>query len=352
MTPEQRDLFALIRRAIRDVGAVYIRMAAEVARVLEPYAQMDRWSMRDRIDILRDLDRVFGRVFGTTRQAALTSDLFLTMLRGTDAAAERPFVRMIDRVQQTVTRRDPSLWQRMRLRLLAGGAQQPDGFGRVMVAFAYWDEDLQRRIVPRSVEQQRIIRAGKLDPNRAWVNGSRYRLSDRVWRTGRLTRRAIDDRLRLAIARGDAPIRVARELERYLNPEWQPVRTGPAGRIVVDTTRKQVYTMHPRGGHGSNPARRLVRTEMMHAHAAATAEAGKITPGAIGLKWVLSARHAKADECDKKAHGGSLDMGLGEYTFDEFPEMPSHPNCLCVSTVVMASRDTVIDDLVAQYGGL
>jgi hypothetical protein len=119
---------------------------------------------------------------------------------------------------------------------------------------------------------------------------------------------------------------------------------------VVDT-RKGVYTMQPRGGHGSNPARRLARTEIVRVHGMATIEATRITPGAKGVQWRLSNRHPKLDICTEHAeYGGSDGLPTGVYTVDELPEYPAHPNEICTLVPVMESREKVIDMLVEEYG--
>ena len=195
---------------------------------------------------------------------------------------------------------------------------------------------------------ERFLRSGRLDPQRRWVDPSGYRLSDRVWRQGRVVRRNIDSEIRAAIRRGDGPLTLASRLEHYLNPELAPVRFYADGRMV-----SQFTTSKPTGaGHGSVYARTLARTELMRIHHVATLEAARKTPGAIGLRWRLSGSHSHSDECDDKAHRSSRGMGRGEYTFDEFPRMPSHPNCICVSVPVMLPRADVVDLIVKQYGGV
>lgn len=335
MTPrlpqEVRDLIALTQAGWGAVDGVVGRFWQDVERILRPYG--DRPLTRaDRRIIMRSLDRVISRVFGLTQRAAMVSELFTTIVRVSSAASERPFVRLLERTRNLIERREPGLWQRIRQR---AAIRPNDPLLRTVAAF---DGPV--------VERQRLLRARGLDPQRKWVNGDNYRLSDRVWKQGRETRRAIDARIVQGIRNGEDALDIARDLERHLNPRMQPTTIRQDGKVV-----RRNQTRYPgRGGWGSAPARTLVRTEIQRAYNQATIEAGKVTPGATGCKWNLSNRHVLVDRCDVHARNHSPGMGRGEYTFEEFPPMPDHPNCLCFSTIATVSRDAMVDDLIKRYG--
>jgi len=343
---ELRDLIVLIRRGIDAVDGVITRFWTRIERILTAYGER-RLTILDRMNIMRQIDALIGRVYGATRQAALMGELFATLVQVIDGASEGPFVRIIDRTRSLVERRQPGFWQRIRGKALI---EPNDPFLRAVAAF---DGPL--------VDRQRFLRSRKLDPNRQWITGDRYRLSDRVWRQGNSVRRAIDDRIVLGIQRGEDALTIARDLERYLNPSQQPMVVRADGQVVRREAGKRLVvgrgstpvnmTRAPgRGGWGSYPARRLVQTEISHAFNAATHEAGKITPGAIGGKWNISAAHVKQDNCDNHARNHSPGMGPGEYAFDAFPRIPDHPFCRCYETIVTVSRDQMIADLIAKYG--
>lgn len=129
-------------------------------------------------------------------------------------------------------------------------------------------------------------RAAAFDPERRWVDGSRRTLSDRVWQGGQGVRRQIDDLLREAI------------------------RTGEDALVT----------------------------------------AGALNPFARGLRWNLSGRHVKGDECDGFA---TRDVGLGSgvYPFDRLPRLPAHSMCLCYWTQeVTEDAGAVVSILRARYG--
>jgi hypothetical protein len=184
-------------------------------------------------------------------------------------------------------------------------------------------------------KSERLQRSYGLDDTRSWVDPNGYRLSDRIWQQRRKVRAKIDQELRRAIAEGQDAATLATALEQYLTPSARPI-LGVAGDLL--------------SGGGSYPARRLARTEISRAHAAATEWAAARNPFAVGTKWNLSAAHPAPDECDVHA-GSDNGLGPGVYRPGDFPTMPAHPNCLCyASTEVEKDTRAVIAALRETYG--
>jgi len=196
---------------------------------------------------------------------------------------------------------------------------------------------------------ERAARAAGFDPARQWVGAGGYRLSDALWQQKRWVRDQIDRVLRQAIATGEDALKVAQKLEQFLDPRFSPVRT-VNGRLVRNQSRGIVTSAPGRSGSGSWPARRLARTEITRAHGLGTIEAATSTPFAKGVKWTLSARHPKPDECDANA---SRDVGLGPgvYPAGDVPRYPSHPQDLCTLSVALEDDVTkVVNALRAEFG--
>lgn len=338
-SPEQMQLWRLTIAAIRDIDALFARVAADIRRIVEAATSI---TAATRSGIMREIDRVLNRAFGLTQRAALTSELFRIMLIHTDKAAAAPFASMFERVEAAVMRRSPSLWGRIRLRLLQGGLGPDDRFARVYGA-------LNGPVAQR----QRILRSGLLDPQRRWVPKERwntstgYRLSDRGWKQGRRVRKNIDTIIREGMVNGDDPLRTARKLEQYLTPEAAPLIYTEDGRII-----RRNMTAAPRSGHGSTWARRLMRTEVARMHGAATIEMAKVTPGVTGVQWLLSNAHADPDECTDNAERDAYGLGPGVYPPDSVPRFPNHPNDVCCLAPAVKSREAMVDDLVAKYAGV
>ena len=220
----------------------------------------------------------------------------------------------IDRLRGIVTTRDPALWERIRGMAISG---RDDPF---MKALRAMDGSFRERTA--------FLRAGKLDSSRRWVkaDGTPYTLAQRVWRQGRDTRRQIDATIRASIRRGDDVATLTKELRRFLNPDVQ----------------NAAYAAH-----------RLAQTEVMHAHGIAMVQAGKVVPGATGMKWTLHPEHSNGnpDECDDKARNHSEGMEPGCYTFAEFPSFPTHPFDKCRTQVIFLGERDTMDLVVARYGG-
>jgi hypothetical protein len=216
---------------------------------------------------------------------------------------------------------------------------------------------------------RRALLATQLDDARSWVAPNGYRLSDRVWLAGRLTRQRIDEELRRGVANGESPVVVARRLERYLDPAYAPsraasgrlIRNQPAVRRVIrggSIETAVVVTRTPlSAGAGSYAARRLARTEITRSHGQATVQAAIANPFVKGLRWRLSARHPKIDICDDLATADGYDLGPGVYPPGQEPGYPPHPQCFPAGTLVTL-RDEVrpieqvaIGDMVLTHEG-
>lgn len=203
---------------------------------------------------------------------------------------------------------------------------------------------------------ERLRRSYGLDSTRVWVREDGYRLSDRVWHAEKRTRKTIDDLLRKAIAEGTDALIVADSLEAYLLPELRPLRDaagnlvpGQARRVVTQTPNVKEFLDSPRPFKGSYSARRLARTEISRAHAAATEWTAQRTPFGKGVKWNLSGRHPKADPCNGRAET-DIGLGSGVYPADSPPQMPLHPMCLCFWTIETEDDiDKIVADLRKRY---
>lgn len=327
---EARDLIDLTRRGIAAVDGVLGRFWRDIERVFLPFANRSL-TREDRRGIMAAIDRIIGRVYGATQKAALVSELFVTMLRVTDTASDLPFRRAVERVRGLVERRDVTWWQRIR----GQAPRRPnDPFLRVVAA-----------VDGPVVQQGRLARSRLLDPQRRWIDGSPYRLSDRIWAQGREARRDIDAILREGIQQGASADDLARKLRQYIDPEFAPVRYTADGRIIRKgpAARKAAKS-------ATSASRRLARTEISRVYNQAIAEAAKVTPGNIGLQYALSAQHPRDDECNPHADEDLYGLGRGVYPVDECPLPPRHPSCLCHVRQVVMSRDAMLDELVRRYG--
>jgi hypothetical protein len=153
----------------------------------------------------------------------------------------------------------------------------------------------------------------KYDPAHTWVDPNGYILSDRIWRTGEVTRQKIDAMLADGIRSGISSTKLAKMVEPFLLPN----------RLGVRTTR-------PYGRDASFDAMRLARTEISRAHSQASYAAALTNPYVGGMDWALSLSHPKIDICDKYATIGMNGDRIREpYLLDSAALPPAHPHCLC-----------------------
>jgi hypothetical protein len=164
------------------------------------------------------------------------------------------------------------------------------------------------------------------DPPHLWVDPNGYRLSDRIWRTSTHTRAQIDRIVTEGISQGKSAVQIANEVERFLNP-----------------TRQGVRTRRPYGRNLSYDAMRLSRTEIARAHGQADIMAANLNPFVEGVECVLSASHPKYDICDEYAEGGP-------YPKDAAPALPAHPHCLCYYRFIMVSNPAAVNEDLRRPG--
>lgn len=331
------DLLTATRRTLAAVDRVlagfWDRVVAALRSLSGPMSQERRRAA------MAAVDREVAVVFGATRAAAITAQLFRVLGSELTATANVPPRRAVQQVKAIVERRDPTLWQTIRRK---ASRESADPFLRVVAA-----------VDGPVVDAERMLRARSLDENRRWVKRERwntntgYRLSDRLWLAGKETRKAIDDRLREGIARGEDALSVADDLERFLRADFRSETITRDGKLI----RKNQTLAPGRGGYGNFNSRRLARTETSRVFGAATIETAKITPGIAGIRWQTSARHPEPDECSDHADRDGYGLGRGVYPVNEVPPYPSHPMCLCVLVLVTISREQMIADVLRRYGG-
>lgn len=332
MDPERREVWLLIRDAVQRADGTFDVVWRDIDRIIRQLPDRPLTKADHRI-LRRRIDTVLNRAFGLTQATAPRSALYRAILQSTDAAAAAPLTTMLRRLEDDLTRRSPELWRETRDTLLR---VNPEGDRLARVYQAMNGPVVQR---------ERFLRSGLLDPQRRWVHPNGYRLSDRVWKQGRIVRRNIDDVIRQGVRKGESPAAIAEILEQYLNPSQAPTRYLKNGRIVERgvTYKPSFY------GYGSSRARTLARTEVSRIHAEATKRAALASPGVDGITWNLSGSHGRSDECDDKASGSSSGFDAGTYLVQDFPMMPSHVSCICYSTQHTISRDKMIDALVDKY---
>lgn len=168
------------------------------------------------------------------------------------------------------------------------------------------------------------------EPAHTWVDPNGYTLSDRIWRTSTFTRQQIDAMLTEGIREGTGALELARQLERFLQPDQ-----------VMSRTKK------PYGTDASYSAMRLARTELAHAFNEAALIAARLNPFVEKLDIARSARGDP--KCAICAGHATIDISGNRVKepipLDEIKVPPFHPNDMCN---VRAYVDTDTKAIVAQ----
>lgn len=301
-------LYRLLREGFVLVDQFSARLGAELRAIvaaLPTGANVRAW-------IAARIDGVLNRAYGLTQKAALVSDLFRTILSSTDRGALAPFDALWSRLERAVERKGKGLWGAIKGAILREGPESSDPLARTL---ARYERD-----------RDAFARSGRLDANRRWVegDGTRYRLSDRIWRQGRRVRRQIIATIQDGINAGDAPDVIAKRVERYV--------------------------VRGKEGQAARHARLLVQAETAHVYHEAEAQAAKVAPDVAGLRWVLSPGHSYSDPCDGYADADNHGLGPGGYPPNAVPLMP-HPRCACQRALIFREELQVGDYLVERYGG-
>lgn len=159
---------------------------------------------------------------------------------------------------------------------------------------------------------------------REFVYSDGLALSDRLWRLDRGARELLANTVESAIIQGeDASHAVLDFLTRgEAVPEdllrrasmANPERLRAAAAEALMTGENNAYRQ----------AVRVVRTEIIRAHGHAHRAAMNLHPDVVGVKFTLSPRHPRPDECDMHASVNRYGMGPGIYPIDRSP-WPAHP---------------------------
>lgn len=312
-----------LRNAIREVDGLISGLSAGIARdLIAEFGETHIWDIAETGKIKDIVDRHLVEVYGPSKAGARRGKLFETIYRQVLFTGNRAYDDEWRRLFRDIRRVDQSRWQALR----AAISDSDDEVSGVLASL---------RGRPSSKELR--IRERMFDPQRRWVDGDGYRLSDRVWGSGRRQRKQIDKILQRGIRRGQSVSTIARQLDQYLNPAYSPVVYKRDGRIIRRSLTKN--------GGGAYSSRRLARTELVRVNALATEQYAKAlekrVPG-VGQRYSLSPAHPKPDRCDQNAAGSDPGFPRGTYAVGNAPKIPDHPQCVIGSTVVSGPDPRVI----------
>jgi hypothetical protein len=160
------------------------------------------------------------------------------------------------------------------------------------------------------------------DQFHTWLDANNRTYSDRIWRVTGDTRRQMDLYLTDAIASGRSAADMSIDLENFLIP----------GRELIRTNK-------PYGSDASYDGMRLARTEITAAHTRASHAAAMMNAFVDTYTIRLSPSHVDYDECDEMAAGSP-------YVKTDTAHLPPfHPMCM---DFVVWNRAQNVDEIARQ----
>ncbi|MGE7672970.1 hypothetical protein ACQKMV_05200 [Lysinibacillus sp. NPDC094403] len=162
-------------------------------------------------------------------------------------------------------------------------------------------------------------------------------LSERIWGHSKRINNILGTLAKDGIQNGEHPIEVAKRMQQY-------VKKG-AGTLVSEYPNMMERIGHMVPDDLSYEALRLARTEIMGAYGVSSKMSAETLPSAQGIKWSTSNSNTACKKCQENASNDN-GMGAGVYRFDELPDYPAHPNCMCQLTPELENTDSFVDRLI------
>ena len=174
--------------------------------------------------------------------------------------------------------------------------------------------------IPR--QQVEIIASGKL-------YGSKWSLSQAIWKSGRKTKSDIEKVVAKGLAENKSVKEIADALTKYVDPkarkpwDWSKVYPGTAQKVDYN-------------------AQRLARTMIQHAYETALVQSQQYNPFCQGIIWHSVGIHGRTcEEC--------MERDGNVYPVKDLPL--DHPNGLCYFEPALDDMDSVADRLADWVNG-
>ena len=155
----------------------------------------------------------------------------------------------------------------------------------------------------------------------------RFSLSSSIWGNNQRVIRDINRIVSRGIAKGQSTYEIAKNLEKYVNPDYAKTIYGSQGSVDYN-------------------AERLARTMVQHAYQEAFVSATINNPFIEAYRWVTSGAHNVCAVCIERETMDDYGLGEGIYPKDQLPL--DHPNGNCTFEIVTSwdeesARQAVMD---------
>lgn len=160
--------------------------------------------------------------------------------------------------------------------------------------------------------------------------GGKWDLSSAIWGDSKLKQNEISRIVAKGIAEDKSTYEIAKQLERYVNPNAYKETIIPGTRKVVDYN-----------------AQRLARTMVSHAYEESFVSLTKYNPFIDAYRWVTSGGDRVCPLCIERASADEYGLGEGIYPKDSLPL--DHPNGMCTFEVVISMSEEEIDQAITDW---
>lgn len=165
-------------------------------------------------------------------------------------------------------------------------------------------------------------------------------LSDRIWSTAGTFRQDLKTLIDMAVESGLGAKDTAVLIDKLASEGGYQLK-----RTVLENYPKAVERFGKfYDGQTNWEALRLARTELAYAANEGVVIAGRLTPGYLGARWILSDAHPETDICDDYASADDYGLGPGGYSKGN-EVLFAHPNCLCHIESIFEDREEIVRKL-------
>lgn len=162
------------------------------------------------------------------------------------------------------------------------------------------------------------------------VYGGNWSLSSAIWGNDKRTMNEINKIIAKGVAEGWSTFKIAKQLERYVNPDKLNLTTMPGVSTKVDYN-----------------AQRLARTLVQHAYEESFVAATLYNPFIDGYRWVTSGGHNVCPLCIERATTDQYGLGEGIFPKDQLPL--DHPNGQCTFEPVFSMSEAEMAETVEDW---
>ena len=160
--------------------------------------------------------------------------------------------------------------------------------------------------------------------------GGKWSLSSAIWGDSKMKQNEISRIVARGIAENKSTYDIAKQLQRYVNPNAYKETIIPGTRKVVDYN-----------------SQRLARTMVSHAYEESFVSLTKYNPFIDAYRWVTSGGDRVCPLCVERATADDYGLGEGIYPKDQLPL--DHPNGMCTFEVVISMSEEEIDNAITDW---